>query len=401
MGLFDTFRVKDEKIELHTPAVYAGMLVRGVFSFTTTSTVPIRAIRVKMSGRERTHIQQSSGSGKHRHTKHYYGTTILHKELFTISGDSKLAPSNLSSELPAGDYAFPFEFYLPHGLPSSGRASQGANFAAVQYQVKGYIDIPNGPDPKAKADLQVLGTMPIGQYMARGAGGIGEPIVVPIRCCCCQKGSVSFSAQSDKNIVSLDRPDPITVTVTVDNTLGEEPVNAITVALENRTTFQAAMYHRCAVLRMSTVRHEVMVAKGQKQTVSVVVPAVAAPTEASAVHPSMVGKLIQSQWMVATELDIPYATDPVVAFPVVVTPRLDESNQAPPLDWARNTYPELAKGQMKEYACAVPPVMENFARGLELAPRVTGGAPPAPYGGRIRCGERGSAYTEGAGPSIF
>ncbi|CUG60801.1 arrestin-like protein, putative [Bodo saltans] len=392
MGLFDTFRVKDEKIELHTPAVYAGMLVRGVFSFATTSTVPIRAIRVKLSGRERTHIQQSSGSGKSRRTHHYYGTTILHKELFTISGDAKLTPSDSSSELPAGEYAIPFEFYLPHGLPSSGRASQGANYAIVEYQVKGYIDIPNGPDPKARAALQVLSTMPVGQYMTRGIGGTAEPITATIHCCCCSKGSVTFNASSDKNIVSLDRPDPVTVTVTIDNSLGEEPVNSITVAFENRTTFTAAAHKRCAILRMSSLRHEIVVPKGQKQSVTVVVPTLASPAEASAIHPSMVGKLIQSQWVVATELDIPYASDPIIAFPIVVTPRLDETNQAPPLDWSHNNYPELSKGQLKEYAYLVPPAMENFARGLELAPRVTGGAPPAPYGGRIACGQGGAAY---------
>jgi hypothetical protein len=113
MGLLDTFRVKDEKIDLHTPAVYAGMLVRGVFSFAATSAVSMRAVRVKMSGRERTHIEQQSGSGKNRRTHHYYGTTILFKQLFTVSGDCKLTGTGAPTEIPPGSYAIPFEFYLP------------------------------------------------------------------------------------------------------------------------------------------------------------------------------------------------------------------------------------------------------------------------------------------------
>jgi hypothetical protein len=387
MGLFDTFRVKDQKIDLHTPAVYAGMLVRGVFSFATTSTVSSRAVRIKLAGRERTHVAQSSGSGKNRRTHHYYGTTILHKELFTISGDCKQIPNNQTSELPAGDYAFPFEFYLPYGLPSSGRATTGPNYAVVEYQLKAYIDIPFGPDSKVKVPLQVLATMPISQYVTRAVGGIPEPLNVPVSCCCCvSKGSVKFSAQADKNIISLDRPDPVSVTVTIDNSRGEEPINAIVVSFENRSAFSASGYSRVAITRISTVRQPVTIAKGATQSVTVTVPIGPGQQKHdvfTTLHPSMVGKLIQSHWIVATELDIPYASDPVITFPIVVTPRVDDSNQAPPLDWSRNTYPDLGK----EYAYAVPPGMENFARGLELAPRVTGGAPPAPYGGRLRCGE--------------
>ncbi|CUG60782.1 arrestin-like protein, putative [Bodo saltans] len=396
MGLFDTFRVKDQKIDLHTPAVYAGMLVRGVFSFSTTSNVSSRAVRIKLAGRERTHVEQSSGSGKNRRTHHYYGTTILHKELFTISGDTKINPTGKSSELPSGTYAIPFEFYLPHGLPSSGRATTAHNYAVVEYQLKAYIDIPYGPDAKVRVPLQVLATMPIGQYMTRSIGGIPEPLNVPVTCCCCiSKGSVKFSAQADKNIISLDRPDPVTVTVWIDNSNGEEPVNAIVVSFENRSTFNACGHTRCAITRVSSVRQPVTIAKGASQNVTVTVPIGPGQQKHevfTTLHPSMVGKLIQSHWVVATELDIPYAADPIIAFPIVVTPRVDDSNQAPPLDWSRNTYPDLSKGQMKEFAYLVPPVMENFARGLDVLPGVTGGAPTAPYGGRIRCGDRGGSY---------
>ena len=81
MGLLDYFRVKDFRIVLPSTTVYAGAMLQGHLEFECTSSVTMKAVRLKFSGKEKTTVRV--GSGKHSHT--FIETAPFLKQILTLS----------------------------------------------------------------------------------------------------------------------------------------------------------------------------------------------------------------------------------------------------------------------------------------------------------------------------
>jgi hypothetical protein len=220
MGLFDTLSVQNERVTILNPMCYPNTWVTGFFSFTITGEVTMRAIRLVMTGSEVTVIVTRNKKHSTRHTS----TNKLVEQYYVVSGSSKSSPSSGDLALKPGDYSIPFQFLVPPGAPVSGTEGGPSMSLGVSYSVTGYIDIPWGSDATASAPFQVGVCMPVGQVQQLMMPvGFGEPRRVPITCCCCSKGEVSFTATVNQGVIVLDRPVTLDVTLKIDNSRGEEP----------------------------------------------------------------------------------------------------------------------------------------------------------------------------------
>lgn len=385
MGLFDTLSVQNERVTILNPMCYPNTWVTGFFSFTITGEVTMRAIRLVMTGNEVTVIVTRNKKHSSRHTS----TNKLVEQYYVVSGSSKSSPSSGDLALKPGDYSIPFQFLVPPGAPVSGTEGGPSMSLGVSYSVTGYIDIPWGSDATASAPFQVGVCMPVGQVQQLMMPvGFGEPRRVPITCCCCSKGEVSFTATVNQGVIVLDRPVTLDVTLKIDNSRGEEPVDAVIVSVVNNVFVRAAGYARTARGPIATVtKADSKVAVGQAQEMHIAVP-LGAPNVFR--FPTWNGVNSTVTWFVEICLDIPYATDPKILLPIVAAQHLDETNLAPPLPVTATApgseavplAPPMRQDPnvLIEYRYELPGQLEAHAKNLHMLPPIGPGGQPAPYG---------------------
>ena len=143
------------QVFLKHDAFFPGNIVEGYVAFGVTpdrpgSSVDIRNLRVKLTGKVRTEVVETSTSGTGRDSSTssttYHETRTVHKELVTIIGAPFLNLVNkpnadFVSITEGGVYTYPFAFGLPcEGLPAStGNGATHGKWNSITYQVKAYV----------------------------------------------------------------------------------------------------------------------------------------------------------------------------------------------------------------------------------------------------------------------
>jgi len=366
MGLLDGFKISNFSVSIDNPIVLAGTNVTGKVSFSVASNVTIKAIRIRLTGRETVTIGQCTQERKkfEEMSDPSMKSNFL-QCLLTVAGSCKYTGTPREHVLRAGDYVIPFQFWIPFGLPASADSIRGDGYyGSIFYMVKAYIDIPRGRDVSHVQLFTVHSVMPIPQFYAREPVSINMPNI-PVQFCCFSKGFVAAQVYLDKNAIPSGGEEPLNVTVDIDNTHSKEAVNAVRVRLLRQVEIQY----------MENQWGKGTFLASEKSTVQVVSPGsrgrVVVSLQPTAMCPSQAGLLIDVGYQVEVELDIPWASDQIVTRPIVLTPV--------PVQYDAPTFlPNVKPGKVPkravhcEFKYQVPPCAPDAARGLELLPPVQG-----------------------------
>ncbi len=312
---------------------------------TTTSAVQATAIRVKLVGREDVHIEVerevrgADGQRIRTETDVFGQRSCFFKQLITLAGCFKYGQQCPGWIIAPGTYCYPFAFRLPANLPASLFVRQhGKDYCGIFYQVKAYVDIPNGRDSAARAPFTIVRPLRADQW------AVPYPITTDRHfditcCCCCSKGKNAARFYMDRTVIALDR-DNLVACVDVDNSECEEPVEAVVISLDHLVTGKAQGREFSSTVSIGSQRIAQRVeAKGKGRIAGTF------QLPRSAV-PSACTSLIKSQYRITFELDIPWASDPQHQINVVVAQTVDPTNTCPPLIWGEANLTVLQKGML-------------------------------------------------------
>ncbi len=339
----------DTKVNISRNTFYPGNIVEGVVIVTTTKPVSVRAIRVKLVGRELASVVVRAGKRSTRYTS----KACFLKELVTLAGSLKHGPQGDYWTIEPGTYSYPFAFQLPvQGLPASFMIRHGESFGGVTYQVKAYVDIPNGCNAASRAPFSLLRPLRLDQWI--NPMPVSQDRNFDLTCCCCiSKGTNAARFFMDRTNISLDR-DKIEVCVDIDNTNAKEPVDAVEVSLIQCGYFNGRGHTRNTQEEVVTVRLAQKIEAGAKGRVTGTL--LLATGAAKVMAPSSATAIVYCSYIIKINLDVPWADDPYHAFNVTVGVSVDEANLVPPL-LNENTTVMLQKGQLSvpEKFYAPPP----------------------------------------------
>lgn len=141
-----------------------GDLVRGKLRLELDQAIPVRGIRLRYHGEERS--EWSNGSGKSRNI---YGETLsFFDEEVTLFGRPRLSAGEIIADamkglfskdryeiMEAGLYEYPFSFALPPGIPGD---YEGPGNSCIRYELAAQVDIPLRIDIKQTGRLTVYET---------------------------------------------------------------------------------------------------------------------------------------------------------------------------------------------------------------------------------------------------
>ncbi len=117
--------------------------------------VPCHALRLRFKGHESAQVHhhhdssysEDERSHHHDHQEDHYETNtcvILEQDhiLHTCTSPA-LAQTGVTTGFQRGQYEFPFQFTIPHGLPSSMHFRSGESYCQVQYELVAYLQQSN------------------------------------------------------------------------------------------------------------------------------------------------------------------------------------------------------------------------------------------------------------------
>lgn len=288
----------------------------------------------------------------------------------TLAGKMKTTPYGGGGEMPQGRYYYPFAIQLPTNIPPSFSRLISNDFAEIVYHVKAYVDIPYGRDATHYSHFTVLRPMPISQHMAMAPVSVDR--MFDVTCCCCiDKGKVKAKMYMDRTLIAIDR-DNLTIHCDIDNSLGQEPVESIEITLVNMLTYKAG--YVTEKNRVVAAKHflKKQIPAGQRAQIAGTIPL---PRN---IVPSLTTFNVQSDYKITIEMNIPWASDPVQEFNVIVAQSVDETNFSPQINWQSNNYMRLNKGQLSapEMYYMPPPQPVYQAMLLPFAPPPNAPLPP-------------------------
>ncbi|XP_071544112.1 arrestin domain-containing protein 3-like [Panulirus ornatus] len=166
-------------LQPNQPVYFPGQMIKGHIIVKVSSEVSCRGITVTAKGVGKVHWSERRGK-----TTHYYSS----EEEYTRQTVRVWQGRDTGDKIHSGRHRFPFQFVLPHNIPSSFEATHGK----VRYQVKAVADIPWGLDITTKALFSVnhlydLNLDNTAKYPVRSQK---EKTVC---CCCCAEGPISLS----------------------------------------------------------------------------------------------------------------------------------------------------------------------------------------------------------------
>lgn len=203
---------------------FPGNLLEGSVQVVASENVEFYGIRVYVEGVA--WYRWETGSGKHRHV--HYSTNIFSKTVITVAGDSEEAAAQKKNTytLTKGEHVYPFACMLSPATLPTAQAGQGSTRARVFWRVRAVVDVSGRLNEAGECGFEVYSAMPAQLHSMPSAKtqSFNEDVTC---CCCCSKGKIGATATVDKTNVSLDR-DSINFTVMIDNTQGEDDIEAIT-----------------------------------------------------------------------------------------------------------------------------------------------------------------------------
>lgn len=336
MNFFNQLAGNNVKVTVHLrhSALYPGNVIEGFVELVVSTPTPFRAIRVRACGKELVHVERKIRERIHTppgEPQRYHERTEIHNnrqavynQLTTLVGSMKTNPIGYDGQLPVGTFQYPFAFQLPKNIPPSFSKKITDDYAEIVYYVKAYVDVPMGRDAMSRTFFNVIRPMPVSQHVAAAPFNFAN--IYDVTCCCCvSKGRVALRMYMNRTIIALDR-DVLQIFCDVDNSQGEEPVEALHIELTNTISYSAGGMtetHRQSA-GSQTLRSQVIAAGGVGQITGSV------PLNREALT-SIRTMNVTSKYLLTATIEIPWATDPVQNINVIVGQSVDDSNWSDPI----------------------------------------------------------------------
>ncbi|KAK3583548.1 hypothetical protein CHS0354_026133 [Potamilus streckersoni] len=176
-------------LEPHQMVYLAGQCVQGKLVIVLNASMKMRGVRIRFRGRAHVYWEEGSGDSKRVYSasEEYFEQTVV------VFGRAP-QETNDTLVLPAGQHIFPFNFTLPHGLPSS---FEGKYECYVRYWVEGIIDKPWKFDPRVKMPFTVLTFLDLNQEPDALSSAQAQDSKT-VCCCCCESGPVTCVFRIDR-----------------------------------------------------------------------------------------------------------------------------------------------------------------------------------------------------------
>ncbi len=153
-------------VETDSEQYTGGELVAGKCIVRLDEPLPVRGVRVRWQGYERSHWSEGSGKSRHTHGQTHY----FFNEERTVFGKPPLGAGELIADalkglfsregyetLAAGEHAFDFSFVLPIDLPPDFDSETSS---CIAYEITAHVDIPLRMDLSATRRLGMRGSRP-------------------------------------------------------------------------------------------------------------------------------------------------------------------------------------------------------------------------------------------------
>ena len=264
----------------------------------------ILAIVLKQSGKEKVHWTERRGSGDSRRTVTFAEQKVFYKDRIVMAYLS-------NNVLVPGTYVYPFQFQLPPNLPGSFDLAHTNSYenlrAKIEYKFTATVDVGGffARDLKGRVLVRVFEQSFIGQQP------VAKSIVESVNFMCCfNKGHVQIEAVMNKLAFV------------------EGETAEIQTHVRNKSSVDVKML-KCKLRRVVTAH-----ARGRRRVVSDTVchtefkgidafddvqqPS-PLPIIGQGLFPSTVGCLVQCQYYIDLQCDIPWCPDSHLELPVFIT----------------------------------------------------------------------------------
>jgi len=219
-----TIGVETDKASYGAGSTLRGKVYLSISSRQSTG-VAAEVLQLRLVGKESAvvhHTSSSDGDTNNHYERASHTFFQVDYPLYTF----------INQRAPSGQYEYPFQFNLPHNLPSTMKAKDGQSTCEVEYELVATLVQPGGggifsshPNSKKTIEVWATTTEPADSSVQHPA----DDIPVNGCCCCCPKGSMTLEACVSKTIVQHN--DPIQVQYRCRNNSSMD-VHAVKIQLE-------------------------------------------------------------------------------------------------------------------------------------------------------------------------
>ena len=345
---------------------FPGNLVEGRIVVNCSSSFEFYALRVAIAGEVVQGWTTGDGLGKRHHREVHPVTRIT----LTLDGRHENDTTSPAKTLPEGKHELPFAVMLPPDALPTVRVGEDSLHVTVQWYAQGMAEVRRGFDRSGTFPFQVLSLVPVSIWSRPSR--VQQDINARLSCCCCfHYGSVGGRVDVSKSVVALDR-DALQWAADINNTAGEKPVNAVTAKLIVKAVARCGRKH-APTQYVAEVKVDCNIASGRIETVTGRLPL------NKFAPPSLKSSMVDVDYVVRLEFDIPFADDPTFDIPITVFHTVDE----------RDIFANVIQ-QSYGHVNALPPQLLDVWTGFEK-PNLYGSS-PAVY-------QQGSIYTS-SGPAM-
>lgn len=297
-------------IVLDKPHYISGELVTGTIYVEAKYPIRCDGVVLKATGKEQVEWEETRMRMKDGQSERYEVEYDEKKEFFK----QKIIVAPVQHELLPGNYAYPFQFQLPAGLPGSFEIKDAKRSwgevnklkAKIQYKFKATIDVGGylAKDLKGKVEATIF------QASSETLHAVCDSRQQTVRMACCiPMGECSLNAKIEKNIF-----------------MPNETAQSI-VAVENQSKFDISAI-KCRLMQVISLK-----ADGHRKVISTCVAKTSStgiqsgeassqqlslPLVGNNLYPSTMGKYLNCAYHIDIECDVPYCPDVALHLPITI-----------------------------------------------------------------------------------
>lgn len=352
---FDRLFGSRNLIHVHTEKqqYYSGEVVQGTISLSIVEATHIDAVYVKIKGFQESAFEETESvsstrvdsNGEKRNESKL--VTVLRQQK-SVFFRRKYCIHAYKATLHNGNFLFPFQFQLEHGLPGTFTiSSQSSGFNSfpkgiVRYSVKAEVAVPGMFKPNIKSTQDILICEPLDRALM-SSDTYKEAKVTFL--CCIPKGHVSVAANIDKNAYAPG--EVVNVRLIVDNTQSHVALDGLSLKLQQSLKLSAQNH---------TYQRDETVARGRSQAVPVgertdriiqlVIP--------QQTEPSTRASLVRCDYTLKIDMIVPWSPNVTLKQPVQIYAPVQQTYvmaPAMPPDWNPTLMPavNLAEAVYQSY----------------------------------------------------
>lgn len=306
---------------------YPGDIVKGSISLAVLESIHIDAIFVKIKGFEETlfdekilrTVKTESGNtnDKIESVTRTENVTIKRHEI-NVFIKRKYCVYNSKCTLPIGNFLFPFEFQLEHGLPGTFSFKNYQAQGSVRFKIKAEVAIPGLFKPNLKHDQNILISQPL-DSIPMSFNSYKESNVTFL--CCIPKGKISVAANIDRN--AYGPGELVNVRLIVDNSTSKINLQGCDISLVQniQLSAQGKSYTISQTLAKST---SPSIIRGDRadRIIQMMIP--------KSAEPSTRGNLINCSYIVHVDMIVPWSQDVSLTQPVQIFEPVHQIYTLPP-----------------------------------------------------------------------